>query len=408
MLGIVLLTAPALQAYSVLTHEAIVDSAWDNSIKPLLLARFPTSDPNAVREAHSYAYAGCIIQDMGYYPFGNRFFTDLVHYVRSGEFVENLIRESQNLDEYAFALGSLAHYAADTQGHSVAVNISVPIEYPKLARKYGSVVTYEENPVDHMRVEFAFDVVQMSRRRYAPEDFREFIGFNVARDLLNRAFRDTYSLDLDDLFPNLDLALGTYRYAVGRLIPEMTRVAWKLKKSELKKSSLGIRRADFVFDLSEASYRKRWSQKYQKSGPGTRILALLISILPKIGPLKVLSFQAPTPRTESLFETSFVRTLDEYRHLLQQAGRQDLRLANLDFDTGAPTRPGEYAMADEAYANLAIKLSAKQPAAVGADVRQDVLKFFGDPNLPYTIKTRNPKQWKQTLEAVDKLKAEKD
>jgi len=408
MLGIVLLTAPALQAYSVLTHEAIVDSAWDNSIKPLLLARFPTSDPNAVREAHSYAYAGCIIQDMGYYPFGNRFFTDLVHYVRSGEFVENLIRESQNLDEYAFALGSLAHYAADTQGHSVAVNISVPIEYPKLARKYGSVVTYEENPVDHMRVEFAFDVVQMSRRRYAPEDFREFIGFNVARDLLNRAFRDTYSLDLDDLFPNLDLALGTYRYAVGRLIPEMTRVAWKLKKSELKKSSLGIRRADFVFDLSEASYRKRWSQKYQKSGPGTRILALLISILPKIGPLKVLSFQAPTPRTESLFETSFVRTLDEYRRLLQQAGRQDLRLANLDFDTGAPTRPGEYAMADEAYANLAIKLSAKQPAAVGADVRQDVLKFFGDPNLPYTIKTRNPKQWKQTLEAVDKLKAEKD
>ena len=60
---------------------------------------------------------GCIIQDMGYYPFGSKFFSDLVHYVRTGDFVANLIGEAQNLDEYAFALGALAHYAADTQGH---------------------------------------------------------------------------------------------------------------------------------------------------------------------------------------------------------------------------------------------------------------------------------------------------
>ena len=389
-----------------LTHEAIIDSAWDNGIKPLLLARFPNTGRDAVREAHSYAYAGCIIQDMGYYPFGNKLFTDLVHYVRSGDFVLNLIRESQNLDEYAFALGSLAHYAADTQGHSVAVNISVPLQYPKLAGRYGRVVTYEENPVAHIRVEFGFDVLQVSRHRYAPDEFRDFIGFNVARELLSRAFRDTYSLELGDLFPNLDLALGSYRYAVGRLIPQMTKVAWKLKKNELKKTSLGIRRQDFILDLSEASYRKRWSQKYQKTGLGTRILAFLISVVPKIGPLKALSFKAPTPQTESLFEASFVRSLNEYRRLLQEAGRGELRLANLDLDTGAPTRPGEYAMADEAYATLAIKLAAKDPAAVDAKVRQDVLEFFRDPDLPFTLKTRHPKRWKETLQAVDKLKAD--
>jgi len=101
-----------------------------------------------------------------------------------------------------------------------------------------------------------------------------------------------------------------------------------------------------------------------------------------------------------------VRSLNEYRRLLQEAGQGQLRLPNLDFDTGAPTRPGEYAMADEAYASLAIKLAANDPATVNADVRRDVLKFFSDPNLPFTLKTRNPKRWKQTLEAVDKLKAE--
>ena len=83
--------------------------------------------------------AGCIIQDMGYYPFGSKFFSDLVHYVRTGDFIVNLIREAQTLNEFAFALGALAHYAADTQGHSVAVNRSVALEYPKLARKYGKV-----------------------------------------------------------------------------------------------------------------------------------------------------------------------------------------------------------------------------------------------------------------------------
>jgi hypothetical protein len=227
----------------------------------------------------------------------------------------------------------------------------------------------------------------------------------VATDLLNRAFHDTYSLDLNDLFPNLDLALGSYRYAVGRLIPEMTRVAWKLKKQELKKTGGSIKRQDFIFDLSEASYRKHWSQKFQKSGPGTRILAFLIAILPKVGPLKALSFKAPTPQTESLFEASFVRSLNEYRRLLQESGQAHRGMANLDFDTGAPTRPGEYAMADEAYANLAIKLAAKNQAAVDAKVRQDVLGFFSDPSLPFTLKTRHPKQWKQTLEAVAKLKA---
>ena len=120
--------------YSVLTHEAIIDAAWDDSIKPILLKRFPRATVEQLREAHAHAYGGAIIQDMGYYPFGSKFYTDLVHYVRSGDFIEALLGEARDLDEYAFALGALAHYAADNTGHPVAVNPAVPILFPNCKR----------------------------------------------------------------------------------------------------------------------------------------------------------------------------------------------------------------------------------------------------------------------------------
>src|SRR5215475_14329023 len=188
------LVQPNLYAYSVLTHEAIVDSAWKESIQPLLTQRFPRANTQQLRTARAYTYGGCIIQDMGYYPFGSRFFTDLVHYVRSGDFVINLLREAQDLNEYAFALGALAHYAADTEGHLIGINRSVPLVYPKLQQKFGSVVTYADDKTSHLRVEFSFDVLQVSRGNYAPDSYHEFIGFEVSKEVLERAFRDTYGL----------------------------------------------------------------------------------------------------------------------------------------------------------------------------------------------------------------------
>src|SRR3954469_7268452 len=110
---LLLFCAPVARGYSVLTHEAIVDALWDTSIQKMLVARFPMATSDELEQAHAYVYGGCILQDMGYYPFRSRFFSDLTHYVRSGDFVIALVRESQDLNEYAFALGALAHYAAD-------------------------------------------------------------------------------------------------------------------------------------------------------------------------------------------------------------------------------------------------------------------------------------------------------
>jgi hypothetical protein len=395
---------PRLPAYSVLTHEAIIDSSWDPAIKPLLLKRFPQSTPDQLVQAHAYAYAGSIVQDMGYYPFGSKLFSDLVHYVRSGDYILNLIRESQDLDEYAFALGSLAHYAADTNGHSIAVNQSVPMEFPKLRRKYGKVVTYEDDPTAHLKVEFGFDVLQVARGNYAPQAYHDFIGFQVSKELLERAFHDTYGLELKDVFTNLDLAIGSFRHAVSAVIPEMTRVAWHLKKDELAKAQPGITRSKFVYNLSRASYHKEWDGEYEKPGIGARILAVLFRILPKIGPLKALSFRAPTPQTDRLFQESFNKTLDSYRELLKVQNARQLQLTNRDFDTGEVTRPGEYKMADKAYSKLAVKLADKEPAAIDPKLRDNILAFFKDLNQPYATKD-DPKEWQATVAAVEKLRA---
>ena len=402
---VLLACARGLGAYSVLTHEAIIDTSWDTGIKPLLLERSPRSTPDELLEAHAYAYGGCILQDMGYYPFGSKFFSDLVHYVRSGDFVENLIREAQDLDEYAFALGALAHYVADTEGHSIAVNRSVPIEYPKLRAEYGPIVTYEDDPSAHIRVEFGFDVLQVARGNYAPQAYHDFIGFKVAKPVLERAFRDTYSLGLKDVFTSVDLALGTYRHTVGSIIPEMTRVAWDLKKKDLVKARPGLTRRKFVYNLSRASYRKEWDKTYRQPGIGARLLAFLIRILPKVGPLKALKFKPPTAATDKFFEASFNATVNEYRRLLTATRVGQLRLPNRDFDTGALTRPTEYRMADDTYAKLAVKVADQDPASVNPQLRQSILAYFHDLNLPFDAK-KHADEWRQTLTAIDKLRGE--
>lgn len=393
----VLLLAPLLApAYSVLTHEAIIDSAWDSNIKPLLQKRFPQASADDLVAAHAYAYGGCIIQDMGYYPFGSKFFSDLVHYVRSGDFIEALIRDSQDLNEYAFALGALAHYGADNEGHSIAVNRAVPMLYPKLRAKYGDNITYEQNPAAHLKTEFGFDVVQVAGGRYAPQAYHDFIGFEVSKPALERAFQDTYSLKLKDIFTSLDLALGTYRHTVSSLIPEMTRAAWAAKQDEIVRTHPGITRQQFLYNLSRASYEKEWGHDYRKPGFFARLIAFLFRILPKVGPFRALSFRAPTPEAERLFMMSFNRSLDDYRSSL---AHPDLQNRNLD--TGRPVHPGAYRLADRAYAHLLDKLADKNFERVSAALRDDILAFYRSAGPPATGKSKSRQK---IMREVDQLR----
>ncbi len=386
-----------------LTHEAIIDTVWDTGIKPLLVARFPEATPDALRKAHAYAYGGCVIQDMGYYPFGNGFFSGLTHYVRTGDFIMNLIDEARDLNEYAFALGAVGHYAADNIGHPIAVNPSVAMLYPKLARRYGPKVTYEDSPIAHLKTEFGFDVLQVARGNYAPQAYHDFIGFEVSKAVLERAFERTYGLKLKDIFRTEDLALGTCRRGVSKVIPEMTRVAWQTKKDELIKATPGLTRRKFVYNLSRASYRKEWDTEYKEPGIAARFLASIFRLIPKRGPFRALSFEPPTRETERLFMDSFNRTVDADRRLLASVSAGAGKLEDRDFDTGTPTRPGAYRLADDTWAELARRLVHKNPADIDPALRRQILTYFANPNADYATR-RHRKKWEATLEALAKLR----
>ena len=402
---LLLLSSSVFYGYSVLTHEAIVDTLWDSSIQKMLLERFPMSTPEQLEDAHAYVYGGCIIQDMGYYPFSSKLFSDLTHYVRSGDFVVALIRESQDLNEYAFALGALAHYAADNNGHRLGTNVAVPVLYPNLRREFGKTVTYWDNPLSHIRTEFGFDVLQVAQGRYASDQFRKFIGFKVSKPVLERAFLDTYGLEMKDIFKSLDLALGTYRYSTSSVIPGMTKVAWELKKDVFIKEIPGITRKKFLYNLSRSSYEKDFGKMYQRPGFKTRLVSWFLRIVPKSGPFKGLAFKAPTPEVEKMFMASFNATVDNDRLLLADvaAGRFEM-LTNENIDIGAPTVAGKYLGADLAYDKLLDKLAEHKFATVSADLRSNILDYYKDRKPPVAPAT--PKvtaAWDKVMEQRTQL-----
>jgi len=391
------------EAYAVLAHEAIVDSVWDTNIRPLLLKRFPAATAGEIKEAHGYAYGGAIIQDLGYYPHGSFFFSDLTHYVRSGDFVLALLRDSNDLNGYAFALGALAHYAADNDGHPMGTNRAVPILYPKLKKKYGDSVTYEQDKLAHVKTEFGFDVLEVARGRYAPDSYHDFIGFGVAVPLLEQAFQETYGLELKAVLSNEEKAIGSYRHDVSQLLPKATRVAWSLKKNEIMKDQPGMTKTRFLYNLSRASYQKNWGNEYQKPTFEERFLAFLVRLLPKFGPLKVLQLKTPTPETERMFEASFNATLERYRQLLGQVGTDRLQLPNDNFDTGKISGPGQYRLNDETHAKLLDALAKQDFRGAAPQVQAELLEFFGHPDAPYTIK-RKPKDWAKVQGEIEQLK----
>jgi len=400
---VLLSSSGRLSAYSVLTHEEIVDLLWVSEIKPLLLERFPTLTEAELREAHAYAYGGSVIQDIGYYPFGDKKFSNFVHYVRSGDFVTELIRQSRDADEYAFALGALSHYAADVSGHP-AVNEAVAIAYPKLRAKYGRSVRYAQDKTAQLKTEFGFDTYQVSRNRYGSPQYHDFIGFKVSAPLIERTFPLVYGLQLQDVLKNENLAIGSYRFFISRLIPQMTQVALATHKKDLISETPDFAKQKFLYRLSRADYEREWGKAYTKPGLGTRILATILRIVPKIGPFKSLGFNNPTPKTEDLYIKSIDATTDHYRDFLEQVRLHNVVLPNYDLDTGNVTGAAEYSLADDAYADLLAELSAGQFNKTSPQLRTNILTFYSDLSQP--IETRkDATRWQEVVVNIGRLKS---
>lgn len=401
--AITLLNAPLATAYSVLTHEQVVDFVWERHFKRILQQRYPQATPEDLRQAHAYAYGGCLIQDMGYYPFGNRFFTDLTHYVRSGDFVVALIQNAQNLNELAFALGALAHYASDITGHPT-VNASVAREFPKLAKKYGAEVTYVESPSSHIRTEFGFDVLQVAKQQYSSQAYHDFIGFQVAQPLLERTFAQVYGIPLREVLPDEERTIGSYRRSVSKFIPELTRVALVTKKKELE-AVPNFSPQKFRYLLSRTEYQREWGKNYDRPGFGAKFLAFIVKLMPKIGPFRTLDIKPPTPETEKMYIKSVDDTVSFYDRLLTEFETNQLDLPNRDYDTARPTAAGEYALADKTYARLLQTLAKNNFNGMSQELRANILAFYSDLNKPVDTR-KHKKDWQQTLQALNSLKSQ--
>jgi hypothetical protein len=403
LLLVTLMCSSGVSAYSVLTHEEIVDLLWADGIRPLILKRYPGLSEEQIKEAHAYAYGGAVIQDLGYYPFGSVEFSNLVHYVRTGDFVRELLAQSDDADEYAFALGALSHYASDIAGHP-AVNAAVAMQYPKLRAKFGESVRYAQDKTAHLKTEFGFDTVQVAKNRYASQQYHDFIGFQVSKPLLERVFPIVYGLELKDVLPHEDLAIGSYRYSVSHLIPEMTQVALQTHKKDLMRETPNFAKQKFLYRLSRSNYEKEWGKDYVKPGLGTRILSTLLRYMPKIGPFKGLAFNNPTPKTEDLYIKSINTTVDQYRVFLEEARTETLVLPNCDLDSGNPTRVAEYSLTDATYAKLLGQLAKSKFDHTTPELRDNVLQFYS--GIPASIQTKDDEvRSMRVLALLDQLRA---
>jgi hypothetical protein len=401
-LGLVVALVPASRAYSVLTHEQVVDLLWQDRIQPILKSRFPDLSEKQLKEAHAYAYGGSLVQDMGYYPFGSRYFSDLTHYVRTGDFIIGLIEDSRTANEYAFALGALAHYAADNSGHPV-VNHVVAIEFPALQKKYGDIVTYADSPKAHIRAEFGFDMTQVAKNRYTSDRYHDFVGFEISQGLLERVFPKIYGLKFDDVVDDEDLAIGSFRHAVSKLIPEITRVALLTRRKEIVADTPDAAEKKYLYYLSRTDYEREWGSQYRRPGLGTKMLAIVLKVFPKKGPFSGLDFKIPTRQTEDLFVKSIDDTVESYQRLLHDADKGTLHLANKDCDTGRETRAGEYTLSDATYAHLVNDLSEGDFKQVTPELRENILAFYANPDAPLATK-RKRKTWKRVQEELQQLK----
>jgi hypothetical protein len=424
-------------AYSLQTHEQLIDLTWKDSIVPLLLSRYPTLTPAELDRARAYAYGGCVIQDIGYYPFGDASFSNLAHYVRSGDFVVNLFRNAGNADELAFAVGALSHYIGDSVGHAESINLAVPVEFPQLRAKYGPVVNYAEGQRQHVQTEFAFDIDEIAHHRMAPVHYLRHIGLEVPVRQLALAFYQTYGLSEDfSGTRGRRFNVRGYRFAVRAFIPRIAYAVTLLHRNHEPPEADTPERIALEKEVAAMAAENNWDAYRHKAGIGTYALAGLIFILPKIGPLKLVAVKGPTAATEAQYTHSVALSTLALRRMLARftpppttlstsasAAAADTRsepppsqqltaklgasqdvprqsrdphhpLPNRDLDTGLVVRPGGYSLTDSTYADLLHRLTRQPGQPIPPGIKEDILAYYANPDSPIATK-KNPVLWAQ-------------
>jgi len=386
------------EAFSLLSHEAIIDASWEKSLKPLLKFKYPKVTEDDLKNAHAYLYGGSIMPDIGYYPFGSVLFTNLLHYVRSGDFIHAALSEAKDVNEYAFALGLLCHYHADKYGHGLGTNLALPILYPDERKKHGDTITYEEDRTKHIKVEFGFDVMQTVKGNYATKDQHDFIGFKISEPLLERAFLKTYGFEIKEVFKSLPVAVETFRFTVKQLMPELTKDAWKVRSGMITKINPLATKSSYTKKYDRKKYREEFGHPKIKSS----VLSFIMGIIPKVGPFAGLKFKEPSEKAEKIFDDSFKAILNNYSVMLDRMKHETVKPENINFDTGKKTVRNEYALADKCYYTLLRKHKRKDFKQLTPALKKNFLGFYST-NTQSTTSNKEYKS-KKTARALDALK----
>ena len=434
--------APAF-SYSLLTHEQLIDLTWDDSIVPFLLSRYPGLTPAQLDEARSYAYGGCVIQDIGYYPFGQVQLSDLMHYVRSGDFIVALLRNAHNADELAFAVGALSHYIGDSIGHPFAVNRAVPVEFPRLRAKYGESVNYAQGPSQHVRVEFGFDIDELAHHRMAPLSYLKHIGLNVSMRQLSMAFYQTYGVSEDfSGSRRRRVNSGAYRFAVRRFIPRVAYAVTLLHRRHEPDDVMTAEAVALRAEIADMAKAANWQAYRHHAGIGTWLLAGLIFITPKVGPLKLAAVKGPTAQTEADYQHSLSLSVAALRKMLARFTPPEKRrrltpvpasvdgtvqpshelaksshaqavsemrpdprhpLPNRDLDTGIVVQPGGYSLTDKTYASILHVLTSQPNVPIPVGIKEDIAAYYSQPDAPIATK-KDAEKWKQVQADLVTLK----
>ena len=392
------------KAYGVLTHHQLIDQAWNTVIVPILLNRFPSLTTEQLREAHAYAYGGCIVQDFGYYPFANEFFSDLTHYVRTGDFVQKLFQHAATADELAFAIGALSHYVGDSIGHAQATNPSVAIMFPKLRAKYGSSVNYAEGKQQHAQVEWAFDANQAAKLRLAPAAYVNAVGLEVPREQLAAAFYETYGIPLREIINGPLPAMKTFRFGARSFLPNFTYAEAVLHKGQFPADTHGPELEQYERQIGQLPKEEEWDQYRRKPGFRTHLLEGVIVVVPKIGTVKMLAIKGPTEETERAYIASVnlsTAALAVYLQRLREA-HIDMGLVDRDLDTGQQVVPGGYSLTDKTYAQLLARITKVPTESIPAGLKQDIVAYYADPAAPISTK-KKPKEWAAVQEQLQVL-----
>ncbi|MBV8770781.1 MAG: zinc dependent phospholipase C family protein [Deltaproteobacteria bacterium] len=403
-IALLLVGSGTTAAFSVLGHQAVVDQAWDTTLLPELRRRFPKASEQDLADARAYARGGSHLPDLGYFPLGNRLFTDLLHYVRTGDFISRALAEANTPQEYAFALGALAHYEVDSIGHPQATNRVVPIVYPKLRRKYGNEISYAEKPSAHLQTEFRFDVLQVARRGEIPGLFEHSVDFKVPHEFLERLFEENYGLKLNDLFDNYDVALLTYRWGFRTLIHETTGITWELYREGIESLEPGITRDRFLHAMSRADFVRHFGHAFDEPGYFFRFFDFLGNLLPNIGPFTRLPYKPLPAEAKQLYVDAFHKASEQYRKEVAVAAVRRVQLPNLNLDTGRPDHAGEYPPADKAYAELLQRQAQYHFVRMPTALRSDMLNHFHGPQRALMF-GESSRQREKTLQALSELRS---